>query len=64
MLLAILPMRDLLRMWRFLSGPCSTGEAAVLDVVFITRCSPEKKIDRMHVCPIDIYLCVYVREIY
>ena len=64
MLPAILPMRDLLRMWRFLSGPCSTGEAAVLDAVFITQCSPEKKIDRIHVCPIDIYLCVYMREIY
>lgn len=38
-------------------------EAAVLDVVFITRCSPEKKIE-IHASPIDIYLCVYVREIY
>ena len=55
---AILPIRDLLRMWRFLSGPCSTGEAAVPDVVFTTQCSAENKINRIHMCPIDIYICV------
>ena len=56
-----LPMRGLLRMWRFLSGPCSTGEAAVRRC-YISQCSPENRINRIHVYPIDIYLCVCVRE--